>query len=76
MTQNSCAKAIAETESAMSSVPPTRKGLAPNRSTRKPTGVCSAAVVAPISATAAPSVAKETPNSARQARNSGGRQRM
>jgi hypothetical protein len=55
--QKAGAKDVAAIESAISSVPPTRKGRAPQRSTQNPTGVCSAAVVALISAAERPRVA-------------------
>lgn len=55
--QYSVAKLIAETDSAISSVPPTRNPRAPYLSTQNPTGVCNAAVVPLIKASDSPSMA-------------------
>ena len=71
--QKLVANPIAAIDSDINSAPPTRNPRAPCRSTRKPTGVCSSAVMPDISITVMPSCAKLTSNACCQAMNSGGR---
>ena len=70
--QKLVANPIAAIDNDINSAPPIRKGRAPCRSTRKPTGVCSSAVMPDINITVRPSWAKLTSNARCQAMNSGG----